>query len=216
MSIPVYEACGHQIRMVTPSKAKHLLATNHHTENGQTHVRRKDADNFDQGLIMDKCLQYIEVPYDVLVATLSRTHAPTRRRVHPWVDKTVVDDLRAARMVQPSAVDDHHFSLTDHGITVLQSTYAKLLHRDLERGFELVAVLADAMRGELLELRHAASGHNADIEAAPWTAVASEALQRVETRWPGATPYFHTVPGLLVRRLIQFDPYTVERLLREG
>ena len=206
MSIPVYEACGHQIRTVTPSKARYLCDYN-------PQLRRKDIDNLDQGLVLDTCIQHIAIPYEVLAATLSRTQAPTRRRVHPWVDKTVVDDLRATRMVQPSAEDDHHFHLTPHGILVLQSTYAKLLHRDLDRGFELVAVLADAMRGAL---RDEAVSHHADPEPIPWTTVADEALQRVETRWPGAEPYFRRVPDLLVRRLLQFEPYTVEHLLREG
>lgn len=212
MSIPVYEACGHQIRMVTPSKAKHLLAKKDHTENAQTHMRLKDGRNLDQGLISDKCIQHIEVPYAVLAATLSRTQAPTRRRVHPWVDKTIVDDLRAADLVQPTAGDDHHFTLTTNGIEVLQRTYDKLLHRDLERGFELVAVLAEAIRGELWDRRNATADHNpaADI---PWSAVADAALQRVNQKWPDAKPYFQTVPALLVRRFIHFDPYTVERLL---
>lgn len=200
MSIPVYEACGHQIQRVTPSKAKHWRAKN-------PHIQPKVEGDWDQGLVLDSCLYYIEIPYAVLAETLSRSHAPTRRCIHPWLDKAVVDDILTARLAQPTAVD-HHVQLTVLGIDVLQTTYAKLLRRDLADGFELVSLLA----GELhADLRHTI----ADPDPDPWTVFANQALQHLDQKRPGVGRYFHDLPWIMMRRLHQFDPYTAERLLQD-
>lgn len=201
MSIPVYEACGHQIQLVTPSKAKHWRAKN-------PHIQPKLEGDWDQGLVLDACLWYIEIPYAVLADTLSRSHAPTQRRIHPWIDKAVVDAILAAGLAQPTEVD-HHVQFTAHGIDVLHTTYAKLLRRDLANGFELVALLAGELHADLQQTA-------ADPDPAPWTVFATQALQRLDNKRPGVGRYFRDMPWTLVQRLNEFAPYTAERLLRDS
>lgn len=196
MSIPVYEKCGHQILAITPSKARHWRHTN-------PRIQPKVEGNWDQGMTIDTCQIYIQIPWDLLEETLSRTQAPTRRRIHPWIDKAIAKQIGEAGLAC-TGDDDHHMQLTERGVEVLQNTYAKLLRRDLERGFELMAVLTDALRTKMLYVAGPADS---------WTTVADQALQCVDGVLPGAGRYLRDVPSILVRRLEQFDPYTTERLL---
>ena len=199
MSIPVYEHCGHLVRRVAPSKAKHWVQVQSASE--------RVPGVLAQGVQLPYCQYYVEIPYAALQDILARTQAPTRRLIHPWIDQAVIARAMRAGLVQ-SAAEDHHVRFTDRGLAVLQSTYAKLLRQDLDRGLELVAVLAGALRGAVRDTRP-------DLGSLPWTAAAHAALQRVDSRWPGAAAYFRAMPEVLVRRLIHFEPYTVDRMLNE-
>lgn len=205
MSIPVFERCDHKVRDVSPAKAQHWLRTK-----PSEYVPKVDG-HLDQGLQLTRCLIHIDIPYDLVAATLAATQAPTRRRIHPWLEEDTAEAIIRADLATRTD-QDHHLVFTAKGREALQYTYAHLLHEDLDRGLELLGAFTSVLRDA--------------VRATPWASGEQSWQKTLQTAWEGATtmpaPYqefrdhLKGVPEKMVKFLVHVEPWTAERLLREA
>lgn len=205
MSIPVFEHCGHKIRDISRSKAQHWLRT-------KPEVIEKVEGYLEHGLQLDRCLRYIAIPYENLAVTLAATQAPTRRRIHPWLERETAEAIIAAQLAIPTD-NDHQLALTAKGQTVLQHTYAKLLHQDLDRGIELMGTLVSVLRDAVREAGPVLDAH----ESRSWKDTLQAAWDET-TDIPAPYDVFRDqladVPARMMKFLVHIEPHTAERLLQ--
>ena len=228
MSIPVYEMCNHKTQDIAPSKARHFLNTQ------PDHWSEQVPGDLSQGIRFHRCLLHVAVPYQLLADTLDATHAPTRRKIHPWLERDTAEAAIKAKLLA-STSDDHKLVFTERGHTTLQHAYAKLLQHDIDRGLEVVGAFVNILRDAARDAAtaradgalHEHDAHDdgqtptADSHPPSWQCMLKDVWTRIDER-AMPIPYdvfqqrLRDVPERLIKLLIHVEPGTAERLLREA
>lgn len=209
MSIPVFEQCGHKTQDVPPSKARRWLNTR---PDDWTQVVESDLE---QGIRYNRCLLHVEIPYQLLTDTLEATKAPTRRKIHPWLERSEANKAIDAGLVTETDPEKHQLVFTRKGLSVLQSGYAKLLHQDLDRGIELIGAISAILREAA---REAAALWESGDRTKSWQDTLQATWKRTndEVRMPISYDAFRQLPERMIKLLITVEPRTAERLLSKA
>lgn len=201
MSIPVFELCGHKVKDIAASKARHWLHTN-------PDISEMVEGEIASGINLGRCLLYMRIPYQVLADTMTATHAPTSRTINPWVEQDTAAALIDAGFSEFEP-DQHTLMLTPRGHALLQKTYAKLLNRDLRHGANLLEFFGRAVH-EAIEQTVSPTG-DVNPPEARWDTVLSNALTKTQLAAP-----FGDIPEIMIRRLVRINPYTADKVFREA
>lgn len=207
MSIPVYERCGHKTQDISPAKARYFVRSQA--------MHMVVDDQLDQGVQLDRCLQHVDIPYQLLADILTATQAPTRRRIHPWLEQITANAAVAAGLLV-STEQDHQLAFTDRGQVVLQQAYAKLLHRDLDRGIELMGAFTSILRNAVRDAHATWTGAEAPQSWRDTLQAAWDHMEGMPAPYQVFRNHLGAVPERMVGLLVQVDPRNAERLLREA
>lgn len=205
MSIPVFEQCGHRTQTVSPSKARRWLSTR------PADWQPVNEDDLDRGIIYYQCLVRVDIPTALLAAIVTNTQAPTRRRIHPWINQKTLSQAVKAELLEDPKDGLHGVALTDKGQQVLQTAYRKLLYKDIDRGLELMGAFASLFRD-------AARARSAAADDQPWDDAIQAAWETLDEK-DMPLPYdvfahrLHDVPARMLKTFLYVEPAAAERLL---